>query len=596
MRPRPAILAAGLLAAALAGAGAARAADATVEVLWSSDSLAYVAWPGGTPGPGARAVHGAAARPETLEVAWARDAIAALRPLHGAPAPRRGAMLVPLVPPVNPDPPRGLLRVPLAGDAQQLDPLYAVALAEKQVVTQIFAGLVRLDGVRPPQPSLAAAWTRDGARHLFTLREDARFHDGRPVTAADVRATLLRALSPRAKAPRVEDLAAAIDGGRACREGRVDTIAGVRVLDPRTIEISAASPRAPLLDELARPAAFVVPAGTPPQPMDERTLLAAQSGPFYVTGSTARALSLAAAPGRRGGPAALDLVRVSGPAGAAVEFELGRLDVVAPPQATEGRMRAAAGDDATAGTVHELATYYLGFDTRHPFLAEREHRRALAGLIDRALAVKVLVPGRGTLARALLPPSLDPKAPPESLWMMPRARAEALAQGGFAGTAPELSFWIPAGSEVGLRLAEFVAAAWRRAGLRVTIVERPWPEFRRGVAAGEADVFYWSWFADGPDPVAFLAAMVESTRQGEGGNRTAYASTDVDRELAAARGAPSDEAAFPALRSAQLLALADAPLVPLFHPVSVTIVRAGVRDVPGDPFGAPCYDAVKVLR
>ncbi len=179
---------------------------------------------------------------------------------------------------------------------------------------------------------------------------------------------------------------------------------------------------------------------------------------------------------------------------------------------------------------------------------------------------------------------------------MPRARAERLAQGGFAGAAPELSFWVPAGSEVGLRVAEFVAAAWRRAGLRVTIVERPWPEFRRGVAAGEADVFYWSWFADGPDPVAFLAAMVESTRPGEGGNRTHYASADVDRALAAARGAPSDEAAFQALRGAQLLALADAPLVPLFHPVTVTIARAGVRNVPADPFGAPCYDAVTVLR
>jgi len=602
MRPRRVILAVGVLAATLAGAGAASGEtvliDGVHEVLWVADNLAYVGWsaPHGAR-PGARLVFrdpGSAAV-DTLEVVWVHDAIAAVRPLGPGGPPRRGTGLVEIAADPVPTPPRGLLRVPYTGGAEVLDPLYVTTLPEKQVVTQIFAGLVSLDASLAPEPALAAKWTTEGRRYTFVLRADARFHDGRPITARDVRATLERALSAGANAPRVEGLAAALEGGAAFREGRADAIAGVRVIDARTIELTAASPRASLLAELAAPAAFVVPAGTPPRPMDEPTLLAAQSGPFYVTGASEQAIHLAAAPDRdRGGPAAIDFVRVDGPSDAAVEFELGRLDLVAPPRAIASRLRAAGDTSPVELTTDEVATYYIGFDVRRPFLADRAHRRALAGLVDRALAVRVLAPGRGRLATGLLPPGFNPPSPPESLWAMPRAAAEAAARANFGGAAPELAFWIPSGSDVGLRLGEYVAAVWRRSGIRVRIVEQPWPEFRRGIAAGEADVFYWSWFADGPDPIAFLAAMVESTRSGDGGNRTHYANPDVDRAIAAARAAASDFGAQEALRRAELLALADAPLVPLFHPINVTLVRPGISRLLLDPLGAPRYDTVEV--
>lgn len=48
--------------------------------------------------------------------------------------------------------------------------------------------LVRFDGDLQPLPQLAQAWevSPDGRRWRFRLRDDARWHDGRPVTAADV--------------------------------------------------------------------------------------------------------------------------------------------------------------------------------------------------------------------------------------------------------------------------------------------------------------------------------------------------------------------------------------------------------------------------
>jgi ABC-type transport system substrate-binding protein len=592
---RTLVLSALVVANAHGSAAPAAAADARPIVL-VADSTVYAAW-GEAEGarPGRRAVlrdtSGTAL--DTLAVRWARGAIAALA--RGRVAATTAHRLEPLAADLDDTAVHGVLRVPLGAAPEVLDPLYVTTLAEKQVVTQMFEGLVRLDSTLSPRPALAASWTVErGGRHLFRLREDARFHSGRPVRAIDVAGTLARALAPAAAAPRVDELAAAIAGGESYHTGRADTLAGVMVIDSLTIAITPSRPRALLLEGLATPAAFVVPAGTPPSPMGERELLGAQSGAFRLSGMSERAATFLAAPGRVGGVASLDFVILPAPSEQAIEFELGRLDVISPPEALARRLLGRAGARPKEVSVNEAATYYVGFDTRRPFLKDRAHRRALAGLIDRALAVKVLVPGRGRLAQGLLPPVFDVEAPPESAWALSRATAERIAARNFAGRAPALTFWVPEGSEVGMRIAEFVTSAWRRAGLAVTLVERPWPAFQKGIAEGKADAFYWSWFADGPDPVAFVASMVESSRRGEGGNRTHYTSAAVDRALAEARAARTATAATAALRRAERLALADAPLVPIFHGVNVTLVRPGVEGLALDPLGAPRYDTVEV--
>ena len=53
---------------------------------------------------------------------------------------------------------------------------------------QIFAGLIEIDEKNQPQPYLAESWTAspDGLRYTFNLVKDARFHDGAPITSADV--------------------------------------------------------------------------------------------------------------------------------------------------------------------------------------------------------------------------------------------------------------------------------------------------------------------------------------------------------------------------------------------------------------------------
>jgi peptide/nickel transport system substrate-binding protein/oligopeptide transport system substrate-binding protein len=470
----------------------------------------------------------------------------------------------------------------------------AVSLADRQVVAQLFEGLVRLGPDLEPRTAAASGFERVGDRWRFYLRPGARFHDGRPVRSADAKASLERALSPELGAPRVDGLAAAIAGGREFHAGRTRGIGGISIVDSLTLDILPASPRAPLLDELASPAAYLVPDDIVetrfPNPSFGRTPVG--SGPFRFARFDSSGVEFVAAPGRFGGPDTLEFRPERSSERAILDFELGRIDLVASNGREIQSPPKGAVDRPDVLEIDEASTHYLGFDTRKPFLADRMHRRALAGAIDRALAVKVLVPGRGRLALGLVPPAMG-GSPVADSWLPPLSQSQKLARA-FAARAPELSLWLPAASPSGLRIAEYVASAYRRLGYRIRIVERPWAEFERGVLAGQADLFYMPWFANGSDAGEFMSSLVDGRRRGAGGNQTFYSNPRVDAALDAARRAADPVQSASALQTAERIALEDAPLLPLFHGVNVTLVRPGVRGIQLHPLGTPRYDAVEV--
>ena len=91
-------------------------------------------------------------------------------------------------------------------------------------------------------PNLARSWevSQDKLRYTFHLRDDVRWHDGRPFTARDVETTFLFILDGYLTSPAFTSQLMTLEGLEEYRAGRAEAIAGIQVVDDHTIRFSLA--------------------------------------------------------------------------------------------------------------------------------------------------------------------------------------------------------------------------------------------------------------------------------------------------------------------------------------------------------------------
>src|SRR6478609_10830081 len=89
-------------------------------------------------------------------------------------------------------PPSRPYREGVLGRPVSVSPLSARTQADRDLVALVYAGLVRNGPSGSLVPDLAERWTVDSSGSVWTfyLRDDARWHDGEPVTAEDVAFTI----------------------------------------------------------------------------------------------------------------------------------------------------------------------------------------------------------------------------------------------------------------------------------------------------------------------------------------------------------------------------------------------------------------------
>jgi peptide/nickel transport system substrate-binding protein len=138
-------------------------------------------------------------------------------------------------------PPVVTVRAATRAEPVTFNPLFANDLASAVAGRLLHATLVGIEhDTQELVPGLAETWTTsdDGRVVTLTLREHARFSDGRPVTAEDVRFSFAAAYDTRVKSPFADGLR--VNG---------DPL-GVRVVDPRTVELTYPAPFGPGLRPL----------------------------------------------------------------------------------------------------------------------------------------------------------------------------------------------------------------------------------------------------------------------------------------------------------------------------------------------------------
>lgn len=176
----------------------------------------------------------------------------------------------------------GTLRVGVT-DVASLDPASVSAEPGAATVYGLFSEtLVRAEpGTGEPAPGLAARWKADPkqTKFTFTLRRGARFSDGTPVRAADVKATLDR-VAAKATASPVAHLLDVVVGYEEARKGSKPGLAGITAPDPSTLVVALRLPLASFPSRLANPGLGILAASSLPKAKTAPV----GSGPFRIEG------------------------------------------------------------------------------------------------------------------------------------------------------------------------------------------------------------------------------------------------------------------------------------------------------------------------
>lgn len=160
---------------------------------------------------------------------------------------------------VGPEKPRGL-HISGLGEPKTLDPHKVVDAVSVEYVMEVFGGLVTINPDFVPCPDLAERWevAQDGTVYIFHLNRDARFHNGKRVTAHDFKNSIERATDPKTENPLVALYLRDIVGVEEKLAGKAGEVRGVEVLDNFTLTIEIQNPSMSFLSKLATPPAFVV--------------------------------------------------------------------------------------------------------------------------------------------------------------------------------------------------------------------------------------------------------------------------------------------------------------------------------------------------
>lgn len=488
----------------------------------------------------------------------------------------------------------GTIVISASADADILFPPLTLSIQGKQINDQIFDVLADIGGSLNTvgdagfKPRLARSWRwgRDSLFIDFALDPKARWHDGAPVRAEDVRFTYAL----------VKDTATA-----SVLSESLDDVDSVSTPDSLTARI--------WLHRRLPDAFFHVAASVPILPSHllrgmKPAELAASSFARHPVGSgrfrfsrwdKGSSLSLTADSGNYRGRPRVDRViwTVSSDYNAAsLRFITGAadfLDVVKPEMVARIRERKGRVIESTAG----LDYGYVGFNLidpangrPHPIFADRSVRRALVMAVNRDALVRNVFDTLGRVAHGPVTRALPTSDTTIGLPYDTVAAARMLDSLGWkrnrsgirsrAGIELAFSLLVPSSSTTRLRLATLLQDQWRRAGAVVRIESLELNAFGAKMEAKKFDAILNGWHIDA-DPASIREEWTQGQIRKGGFNLTSYRNPAFDAVVDSAAGEWNPARSVALYRRAYRILIDDAAAMWLYESRNVFGVSDRIR-------------------
>lgn len=483
----------------------------------------------------------------------------------------------------------------LIGEPQFINPLYASASdVDADLTRLVYSGLLKWDPETGLTNDLASEVTasEDGKTYTITIRDDAKFHNGENVRAADVIFTIEAIQDPQYRS----QLAVSFRG------------VAISQVDERTVAFTLEQPFAPFLSTLT---VGILPAGVWSEidprnaPLASRNLEPVGSGPYrfaeFAKDKSGNILSYALErnPSYYGGAASIDKLTFKFYASAteAVRaLENKNVEGVSfiPADMEEEVARARSVTLLHPDIPREVALYFN--QTTYEPLKDKAVRAAIAQAIDKQSIVNEVLGGNGRVIEAPILPGMLGEHPDVAKIGYDQAGANAaleeagykLPEGGTVrglkkapadGSANELSVTITTvQSPEFIRVAELISSQLASVGIKTQVKSVENNSFFDTVIQSKdyQILLTGTLFGLDPDPYPFWHSS--QTRSG-GLNLALYANRNADTLLETARNATNSDERAQKYREFQDIIASDVPAVFLYQSTYAYAISNKIKGV-----------------
>jgi peptide/nickel transport system substrate-binding protein len=456
-----------------------------------------------------------------------------------------------------------------------LDPRVGTDAQSERIGKLLFDALLRHDEHFQLQPWLAERWDiPDPLTYVFYLRSGVRFHDGRPLTSADVKWTFDSILNG------------------SIRTAKASTYRYVERIDTPedlTVVFHLREPYSSFLWNLSDGAIGIVPRGSG----EDFNRAPVGSGPFrLISMEQDRQVTLARNDGYWGGPPRLALVRfavVPDATTRALELRKGSADI-ALNVLTADTVAALRSDPALVTETAPGTTYaYLAFNLRDPILKDVRVRQAIACAIDREPIIHFLLRDMAQPASSVLPPQHWAFDGNVATYAHDPARARRILDAaGYRRRQDGYRFHLnmKTSTEESTRLlAAVFQQQLREVGIALDIRSFEFATFYADVTHGAFQLYSLRWIEGNEDPDIFEHIFDSNSTPPRRANRGYYSNAEVDRLIADARASVDQARRKRDYDRIQEIVARDLPYINLWYSDNVLVHSRRVRNLRLSPAG-----------
>ncbi|WP_048646969.1 ABC transporter substrate-binding protein [Nitratireductor soli] len=480
----------------------------------------------------------------------------------------------------------GSMTVTYKDDVSTLDPAIGYDWQNWSMIKSLFDGLMDyVPGTTELRPEIAESYeiSDDGTLFTFKLRDGVKFHNGRDLTADDVKYSIERTVNPKTQSPGA-GFFGSIKGFEEASAGNADGLSGISVVDDHTIKFELSRPDATFLHVLALNFAHVVP-------KEEVEKHGADFGKHPV-GSGAFKLAEWTLGQRLVFERFEDYWNKGVPKLDQIVFEVGQEPVVALLRLQNGEVDVPGDGIPPAKFIEvkndpkfkdviiqggQLHTGYVTMNVKMAPFDKVEVRKAVNMAINKDRILRI-INGRAVAANQPLPPSMPGYAKDYQGYAYDPEAAKALLAEAGLGDGFETELYVM-NTDPQPRIAQAIQQDLKAIGINAAI--KSLAQANVIAAGGEEDQapMIWSggmaWIADFPDPSNFYGPILGCDGAVTGGwNWAWYCNEDLD-----AMATQADSMVDPAKagereakwRDIYLKVMEDAPWAPIFNEERFTI-------------------------